>query len=259
MVRRGRAARQDLVSMPIPQAMLKRLARLVVAVFYRRVDIVDAGNLPAGGPAILALNHTNGLADSVVVIATTAGFPNFLAAASWWKFAPARWLFELAGVLPVHQRREGENTRQNDSSFEACHEALAQGARIAIQSRSRRRRRVRWPPDPRCGSLVCRRHNPGGVGGGDRATGSPQDRDVRRAGALVGGSPEGRGVATREWCIATTYGIPDLVVTRLAGSRTGVPCSTAHESSYVVTDRPVSRVPMGCIHRRSWDRNRMQG
>ncbi len=113
------------------QRALKRLARLALSVSFRRVDVV--GSLPdPDRPAIIAVNHTNGLGDAVVVLARTPGFPSFLAAASWWKFAPARWLFGLAGVLPIHRRREGEDTDQNTSSFAACEAALAAGRQIAI-------------------------------------------------------------------------------------------------------------------------------
>ena len=59
-------------------------------------------------------------------------FPQFLAAASWWKSAPARVLFRLGGVVPIHRRRDGTDTSHNRSTFEACHAALAAGAHIAI-------------------------------------------------------------------------------------------------------------------------------
>ena len=117
--------------LPFVRRFLKRFAGLVVDVFYRRVDLVGSPPAPDRA-AILAVNHTNGLADSVVIVGRAPAFPRFLAAASWWKFAPARWLFDLAGVLPVHRQREGEDTRENTSSFAACEEALSEGAQIAI-------------------------------------------------------------------------------------------------------------------------------
>jgi len=117
---------------PFSYRALQGWARLAVAVFYRRLEVSADSRLPQDRPVILAANHGNALADVAVIIAGTPDFPHFLAAASWWKSAPARLLFGLGGVVPIHRRRDGEHTQQNASSFEECHNALASGASIAI-------------------------------------------------------------------------------------------------------------------------------
>jgi glycerol-3-phosphate O-acyltransferase / dihydroxyacetone phosphate acyltransferase len=119
-------------ALPLFRRALKRFVQLVAAIFYRKIDVVSDRPLAARGAMLLAVNHTNGLADSLVVIAKAPGFPHFLAAASWWKYAPARLLFRLGGVLPVHRQRAGEDPSQNVAGFEECHRALAVGAQIAI-------------------------------------------------------------------------------------------------------------------------------
>jgi len=111
---------------------VKGWAWLAVSVFYRRIETIDSENLNAHGPVIIAANHSNALADVAVILGKLAGLPRFLAAGSWWKVAPARLLFRLAGALPVHRRRDGGGADQNVSAFEACHAALADGAHIAI-------------------------------------------------------------------------------------------------------------------------------
>ena len=111
---------------------LKRLAWIVVSVFYRRIDVTGEGAWRGPGrPTIVVANHTNALADPAVILATLPGHPRFLAAGSWWKFAPARYLFRLAGVVPVFRQRDG-GTAANTASFAACHEALAEGATLAV-------------------------------------------------------------------------------------------------------------------------------
>ena len=93
---------------------LKGLAWIVVTVFYRRVDVTgDGAGASPGRPTIVAANHTNALADPVVMLAKLPGHPRFLAAGSWWKFAPARWLFRLAGVVPIYRRRDGGGADAN--------------------------------------------------------------------------------------------------------------------------------------------------
>ena len=104
-----------------------------------RASSTDGSTSPAtrpgaapGRPTVVVANHTNALADPVVILAKLPGHPRFLAAGSWWKFAPARYLFRLAGVVPVFRRGDGGGSNANLATFAACHEALAEGATIAV-------------------------------------------------------------------------------------------------------------------------------
>jgi glycerol-3-phosphate O-acyltransferase / dihydroxyacetone phosphate acyltransferase len=117
---------------PPAYRFLKILAWIVVKAIFRRVDVTGASRLREGEPTIIASNHTNGLADPVVLVAALPGLPSFLAGKDLWRFPPARFLFWLARVLPVSRRREGDDAESNESVFAACHEALAQGAHLAI-------------------------------------------------------------------------------------------------------------------------------
>jgi 1-acyl-sn-glycerol-3-phosphate acyltransferase len=110
---------------------VKGWAWLAVSVFFRRIEVIDSERLSTHGPAIIAVNHSNALADAGVILGKLPGLPRFLAAGSWWKVAPARLLLRLAGAVPVYRRRDG-GVDQNISSFAACHAALAEGAHIAI-------------------------------------------------------------------------------------------------------------------------------
>jgi 1-acyl-sn-glycerol-3-phosphate acyltransferase len=112
---------------------LKWLAWTVVSVFYRRIDVTGDETLRVPGrPTVVVANHTNNLADPVVMLGKLPGHPRFLAAGSWWKFAPARVLFRLAGVVPIHRRGDGAGAAANRSTFAACHEALRDGATLAM-------------------------------------------------------------------------------------------------------------------------------
>ncbi len=112
--------------------LLKTLAWIVAKVIVRRLDVTGADRIVEGRPTIIASNHSNGLADPVALVARLPGFPRFLAASYLWKIPPARFLFWLAEVVPIHRRRDGSDTPDNKSTFEACHEVLAEGAHILI-------------------------------------------------------------------------------------------------------------------------------
>jgi 1-acyl-sn-glycerol-3-phosphate acyltransferase len=117
---------------PFSYRALQAWARTAIHVVYRNTEVTGTSNLPNHRPAVLAANHGNALADIAIIVAKMPKFPQFLAAASWWKSPPARVLFRLGGVVPIHRRRDGIDTSQNISTFEACHAALAGGAHIAI-------------------------------------------------------------------------------------------------------------------------------
>lgn len=116
---------------PFSYRALTTWGRIAVGLFYRRVDVTGVSRIPSDRPVILAFNHGNALGDVAVIVATMPEFPHFLASATWWKSPPARVLFRLGGVIPIHRRRDSD-TEQNKMTFEACNDALANNAHLAI-------------------------------------------------------------------------------------------------------------------------------
>jgi 1-acyl-sn-glycerol-3-phosphate acyltransferase len=117
---------------PFSYRAIQTWAKVAVSAVFRKVHVTAISRLPDDRPVILAANHSSGLADVAIMIKEIPEYPHFLAAASWWKTAPARMLFNAGGVVPLHRRRDGEGTQQNSSAFDACNTTLASGARIAI-------------------------------------------------------------------------------------------------------------------------------
>ena len=54
------------------------LARVLVHVFFRRVQVEHAERLEGGRPTVLVVNHGNGLVDGVLLIAALGRYPRFL-------------------------------------------------------------------------------------------------------------------------------------------------------------------------------------
>src|SRR6266700_3816431 len=89
-------------------AVVTCLARLMVRVFFREIELAGIERLPHGVPLVIASNHTNSVVDGILLLA-------------------------LAGALPVYRRQDpGVDMTGNFATFARCHEALAGGVNIAL-------------------------------------------------------------------------------------------------------------------------------
>jgi glycerol-3-phosphate O-acyltransferase/dihydroxyacetone phosphate acyltransferase len=114
-------------------AIVRGLARLLLAVFYRRLEVHGVGRVPPHGPLVIAANHHNALVDALLVIATIPRRLAPLAKASLFAhplIAPFLW---LAGAIMVHRRQESEDgVARNEQMFAATTAALRSGGAILI-------------------------------------------------------------------------------------------------------------------------------
>ena len=117
---------------PVADRVMRRLAALLVHVFFRRVEVEGAERLPPTGPVVVVGNHTNGLVDGLLLIALLDRYPRFLGKATLWRILPLRPLLRLAGVVPVYRAADGGGTAGNDRTFERCRRMLADHGVIAI-------------------------------------------------------------------------------------------------------------------------------
>jgi len=111
--------------------LVRALSRLVIAVFYRDVEVQGLENVPLRGPAIFVANHGNAIVDPVVLAAALPRLPRFLAKHTLWKNPAVRPLLELAGGLPVYRAVDGSTSR-NRETFSRIFEELAGGCAIAL-------------------------------------------------------------------------------------------------------------------------------
>jgi len=114
---------------------LRALIHLILKVFFRRVEVVGAGNVPQGRPLVVVANHVNGLVDPILVLGSLGIFPlpRLLAKSTLWKNPAVRPWLELAGVIPVYRRQdEGVDTSRNSETFAKSHELLGSGGSLAL-------------------------------------------------------------------------------------------------------------------------------
>ena len=112
---------------------VRGLIRLLLWLFYRRIDVVGRERIPETGAVIVAANHHNALVDAMLIIATIPRPITALAKAPLFKhplIGPPLWMI---GAVPVHRRAEaGDDPRRNDEMFAAAIEALRAGGVILI-------------------------------------------------------------------------------------------------------------------------------
>ncbi len=77
------------------------MARLLIRVFFRRVEVEGGEHLPESGPVVLVANHINGLVDGLLLMATLRRYPRLLGKSTLFSIPPLWPLLKLAGVIPV--------------------------------------------------------------------------------------------------------------------------------------------------------------
>jgi 1-acyl-sn-glycerol-3-phosphate acyltransferase len=111
------------------------LLRLLLALFFRRVEITGLGNVPAHGGGIFIAWHPNALVDGALIVSV---FPRRIVVGA--RHGLFRWpvlgaALRAMGAVPVYRRRDfprdedGARRREaNEKSIDAMAEAVAQGA-----------------------------------------------------------------------------------------------------------------------------------
>ena len=111
---------------------MTRFARILIRVFFRRVELEGGENLPASGPVVLVANHINGLVDGLLLMATLSRYPRFLGKSTLFRIPPLWPLLKLAGVIPVFRTIDGVSGDHNVSAFATCHDLLRRGGVVAV-------------------------------------------------------------------------------------------------------------------------------
>jgi len=114
-------------------AVVRALARFLLVLFYRRIDVVGEENVPAEGGLVVAANHHNSVVDAMLLIARLPRRVRALANAPLFGHGLIGPFLRLVGALPVHRRQEaGTDPTRNAALFAATTETLRRGGAIAI-------------------------------------------------------------------------------------------------------------------------------
>jgi 1-acyl-sn-glycerol-3-phosphate acyltransferase len=93
--------------------------------FYKKIYIRGAENIPKEGPVIFAPNHQNALMDPMAVLLTRRGHIVFLARADLFKNPKVARILYFLKILPIYRIRDGYSSlHNNDAIFKRTVEVL---------------------------------------------------------------------------------------------------------------------------------------
>jgi len=120
-------------SATIGYRLVRGVSRLLLWLFYRRIDVIGREHIPLRGPFIVAPNHHNALVDAMLVMAVLPRPVMALAKAPLFRhplIGPFLWMVR---AVPVHRRLEaGDDPRKNEAMFSSGIAALRAGGGLLI-------------------------------------------------------------------------------------------------------------------------------
>ncbi len=109
------------------------LISIALRLFFRRIEVVNAENVPKDGAIIFVLNHPNGLVDPALIFVSLIRRVSFLAKSTLFDIPVAGHLFKTFEMLPISRRIDSAgDMSKNRMIFQNCYELLIKGRCIAI-------------------------------------------------------------------------------------------------------------------------------
>jgi glycerol-3-phosphate O-acyltransferase/dihydroxyacetone phosphate acyltransferase len=113
--------------------VLQWLLRVATRVFYRRLEVVGLGNVPAEGAVLFCGNHPNSLLDPILITAHCGRIVHFAAKDTLFESPILGVLLRQMGAIPVRRRMDHpDGPLDNDAAFAALHEVLLAGRAVGI-------------------------------------------------------------------------------------------------------------------------------
>ena len=115
------------------ERLWRALCRLLVGIFYRRVEVDHRERIPDEGGVLVCANHLNSMVDVIVLQAVLPRHLSPLARSGHFS-NPSMWpLLSLSGALPIYRPQDrGSDPAKNADTFASCHKELGRGGGILI-------------------------------------------------------------------------------------------------------------------------------
>lgn len=106
--------------------------RLLLRIFFRRIEIVGLARIPLDRPVIFAPNHPSGLIDPMFVLCLSQRRVSFLAKEPLFRTPFVGFFVRLFECLPVYRSSDGADPRKNRAMMAEAVRLLGQGNALCI-------------------------------------------------------------------------------------------------------------------------------
>ncbi len=115
------------------RAAATAVSRLVLRVFYRRIEASGLERVPSSGPTILVLNHPNGLMDPLLLLCLSPRPVSFLAKSPLFTMPFVSFFVKAFGSIPVYRPQDADaDVRRNRETFAKARDLLKRGGVLAL-------------------------------------------------------------------------------------------------------------------------------
>lgn len=113
--------------------VLRGLVRISLRLYYKKIYLEGAENIPKNVPIILVANHQNALIDPLLLATHTRLTPYFLTRASVFKKPIVAKMLHFIRMLPVYRVRDGfSSIQKNEQTFDQTFEVLKNNGTVII-------------------------------------------------------------------------------------------------------------------------------
>jgi glycerol-3-phosphate O-acyltransferase/dihydroxyacetone phosphate acyltransferase len=107
--------------------------RVVLRVFFRRIEVEGTERVPLRGPVIFVVNHPNALVDPLFLLCFAPRAVSFLAKAPLFRMPLIGLFVRGFGSIPVYRRQDaGSDLAKNRETFASARALLSRGGSLAI-------------------------------------------------------------------------------------------------------------------------------
>ncbi len=111
------------------------LARVILKVFFRRIEVEGRSSVPDSGPVLFVSNHTNAFVDPMLLVITLRRRVTLTAKNVLTSNPLLAVLMKGMGIISFHRRDDvgkGADVKQNTGSLAQCRAVLQQGGALCI-------------------------------------------------------------------------------------------------------------------------------
>lgn len=108
------------------------VSRLLLRIFFRRIEVVGKHHVPTGGSLLFALNHPSGLIDPLFILCMSGRRVSFLAKEPLFRMAVVGTFVRAFESLPVYRSQDGADPKKNREMMAAATKLLSEGNALAL-------------------------------------------------------------------------------------------------------------------------------